>query len=154
MTDIIPPYRTPEALIAAVDVEHLETNPLYTQGRIQPGTTWCNLAAHNIMGRLGVTLPFLIVNKQGAWLREDSNEWRQCDAVEAYANANEGIPTLAIWEGKTESHGHIAVLIPSSTLPPDARDQIAIAQSGKHNFSRGRLSNGFDSLPVLFFTHP
>ncbi len=154
MTTIIPPPpRTPEALISAVDAEDVEHNELYRQGRLQPGTTWCNLFVTNVTKRLGCEVPFVLVNKQGIHLREEANKWRSTDAVTARLLANRGYPVLAIWEGLNDAHGHIAVLLPSSTLPTNKQSQVAIAQSGATNFARGRLANGFDSLPVLFFAH-
>lgn len=154
MTDpIIPPYRTPEALLAAVDAEKVESNPLYVQGRVQPGTTWCNLFATNVTDALGCGIPFKLVNDQVVYLRSPDGGWRECNAPTARARASAGYPTVGVWVGPDSHHGHIVVLLPSSTLPPDKRDQIACAQAGRTNFSRGRLANAFDSLPVEFFTH-
>lgn len=149
---IIPPYRTPESWLAAVDAEEVETNPLYVQGRLVPGSTWCNLLASNVTKRAGCEIPFKLVNDQVAWLRA-STSWRECNAPLARARATGGYPTVGAWAGPDKMHGHIVLVLPSSVLPPDKRDQIAIAQAGRINFARGRLANGFDSLPVEFFTH-
>ncbi len=150
---IVLPYRTPEALIAAVDAEAVETNPLYKQGRIQPGTTWCNLFASNVTKALGCEIPFLLVNSQVVYLRDIVNKWRECNAPTARARANAGYPTVGFWVGPDVHHGHIVVLLPSSKLPSDKRDQMACAQAGRSNFSYGRLATAFDSLPVEFMTH-
>lgn len=159
--------RTPEELIQAVDKEDVLHNDLYRQGRIQPGTTWCNLFASRVMANLGVLLPFEIkpsvflrVNEQAKWLRSlatnegRSHGWRTClDAPEAYDRANRGLPVVAIWEGPDDSHGHIVVLLPSFVLGAGKEGQIACAQAGRTNFPRGRLAQGFDSLPVRFYTN-
>lgn len=145
--------RSAEALLAAVDAEDVLHNPLYLQGRLLPGTTWCNLFTSNVTKRLGVEIPFKLVNQQAKWIRsEGSKVWHWCDAVEAFERANKGYPTIPIWEGPEDSHGHIAVCVPSYVLGVGKENQIAIAQSGRTNFPRGRLAQGFDSLPVRFYT--
>ncbi len=152
--------RTPELLLTAVDAEDVLHNDLYRPGRIQPGTTWCNLFVCNVTKRLDVEVPFEIspgrflrVNDQARWLRgEGAQRWHSCDAPGAFLRANLGYPTVAVWEGESDSHGHIAVVIPSFTLGAGKEDQLAIAQAGRTNFPRGRLAQGFDSLPVRFYT--
>ncbi len=111
--------------------------------------TFCNFFAHDVCEAYGAELPQDLVNVQVKWLDEADGGlaagWSPVDAVEAHFCAERGILTLATWVNE-HGHGHIAVLVPSGT------DQIHIAQAGRTNFIDGKLAQGFDSLPVRFFT--
>jgi len=99
------------------------------------------------------------VNRMNAWIEEHGTNygWRKItvDVPEgtsdrdkqiqietlAQKEANNGMPTLAVWMNPVGIHGHIAVVRPGGAV--DVNRGPIIAQAGGSNFQYGRASSGF-----------
>jgi hypothetical protein len=78
--------------------------------------------------------------------------WIKVTLREAVEYANQGYPTLAVWESSNDSDpGHLAAVRAGNLTDVPLRE-LQIAQSGKSNFSCGALRAGFgDREPIGFF---
>lgn len=111
---------------------HVETNPRYAV-TYKDGTkeTKCNIFAQDVTAAMGAPLPKLMANDIGDWLNTKAeggaNGWKRISVREAEEAANQGKPTIALWENPDGPHGHIAMVRPGT--PNDTRG-VAEAQSG------------------------
>lgn len=86
----------------------------------------------------------MLANETVGWLKKHGNihGWRRIDARMAQQMANEGHPSVAIWENTdSKSHGHIAVIRPGSV--GDKRGP-AISQAGSLVLDASHIGKGFN----------
>ena len=153
MSPIVPPYRSPEnlrAAISAVDVEHApDLQPDYGN----KGWTHCNLAAERICERLGCPLPKgLLANQQAIWLHGILGQeagWAQCAESQGIELSRAGAPVVAIWFNP-DGHGHVGVLTPA----PAGSTECFVAAAGASNHSFIRRTGTFGRHLPLYFFHP
>jgi hypothetical protein len=123
-------------LVAAIDAEQVESNPLYVKNHLGLNETWCNLFAANVSKRKKKPIPPVVVNAQLEWLRAGNGNYRRCSQTEAeLASATGG---LGVRVRPDQPHGHIQIL----------RGDGRCAQAGSVNFSDGPASRGFSAAQL------
>lgn len=137
-----PGARSNVALINVVSQFDVATAKRY---RWEPGKTYCNVFARDVMAAMGCPLPELLANDIYDWLAGQS-EWRKVDADGAKVAADFGHPVLAVKKG--EPHGHVAVLMPSM-----GKAGLWIAQAGKDNLAYAGIRRGFGPAMPEFWRH-
>ena len=159
----------------------VESSPRYEPGT----KTYCNIFAWDVTRAMGAEIPHWVIigDKSGAsavdidgkfkveakkreelkvnqtvsWLKNHgkTNGWRRVDARMAQQMANDGHPTIAVWENPDpESSGHITVVRPGSI--GDDRG-VAIAQSGRLVLDARHIKTGFNDpdleKPIQYWYH-
>ncbi|HWZ42944.1 MAG TPA: hypothetical protein VNW97_05685 [Candidatus Saccharimonadales bacterium] len=124
--------------------------------RYQPGNkTYCNIFVWDVTRAMGFEIPHWVaddrgnrhemrVNQLAGWLNETGKKqgWTHVDARMAQQMANDGHPSIAIWENPNSSiSGHIAVIRPGSV--GDERG-AAISQAGRLVLDASHIDTGFN----------
>ena len=160
-----PPPRSPERLLEVVAAAQLETCERYSRRDISGDgkpETFCNKFVSDATRALACGVPdvFLVEGRwrelqvlhQRDWLCNwgPRHGWERLSSAHvAQAMADQGQVAVALWQGPSAAHGHIALVVPSQGQPG-----TWIAQAGASNFSRGTLAQGFGSYVVELFGHP
>lgn len=155
--------RTTKRYMDVVRQFGVETNPRY---RMRDGNndgiidTYCNVFVTDVAEAYGCYLPHWHLNSEFSanrlieWLRSDSAAggvrygWEMVSPYAAKAAVMEGLLTIACYRNP-KGVGHVAVVLP---IPSDDDSNPYIAQAGRKNFVGRRLTDGFGTLPVVFFT--
>src|SRR5256885_2649840 len=118
------------------------TNPLYAASKT---ATYCNFFVQDVTRAMGAPLPELLVNDTSNWLNDrtkgGARGWRKLTPNEAQQTANNGHPTVAIWNNPSGGHGHIAMVRPGSI--GDSRGD-AEAQAGRLTLNATHVTRGFN----------
>jgi hypothetical protein len=149
--------RSAEAYVKVIDQFQVEKNPRYKPLIEVPNNlkTFCNIFCWDCTRALGCEIPHwwlnseLTANEMISWLdgRGELHGWKKATKEEARVSALAGRPTVAAWKNpKRSAPGHMAMVLPDSK-------EIIIAQAGKDNFARARLSVGFGDFSVSFWVH-
>jgi hypothetical protein len=136
-----------------IDQFHVSTNPKYAVA--QNGDTLCNVFAEDVTSAMGAGLPRVRANEIFNWLERKgaANGWREITPDEAQRMANDGHPTLAIWQNTRGIHGHVAIVRPGSVGDPRG---IAEAQSGNLIVNATHREKGFNGLSpqsIVYWYH-
>lgn len=95
--------------------------------------TWCNRFVSDATRALGCPVPYLLANKQVAWLESDGAKlgWFEVPEPAARGLVQLGWPVVAA-RRKMLGHGHVAMGKPLSPDTPEAlRAQLCITQAGR-----------------------
>lgn len=156
---IIPPYRSPDNLRAAV----ARVDPIHAAD-LQPGwwpeppghmadVTWCNKCACRILLALGVSIPKgMLVNDLAVWFSGPAGRaggWRGCSEGKAMERAAGGYPVVAVWANPSGPHGHIGVGVPG----PAGALELHVAAAGATNHDDIRRSGTFGPYFPSYFMH-
>jgi predicted chitinase/LysM repeat protein len=146
-----------------IDQFAVGSNPRY-----QPrnGNTYCNIFAWDVTRAMGAEIPHWVdangnptgvgqgreldANAGHQWLENHGSRfgWREVNAEEVQALANQGHPTVASWHNPG-GIGHIAVVRPGELNERGP----AIAQAGARNFNEGHVRDSFGNAPVKYFVN-
>jgi LysM repeat protein len=143
-------------------------NPRHLAGH---GKTYCNIFVWDVSRAMGAEVPHWInaagniaapgaaganeININGGvnWMKShgvSEHDWRKATPAQAQDAANQGLISVVMWKNPTGGHGHTAVIRPGSINNKGPE----IAQAGRHNFNRGRITDGFGNLsPLEYFIH-
>jgi peptidoglycan hydrolase-like protein with peptidoglycan-binding domain len=148
-----PKNRSAEQIRQVIDYFNVADNSNKRYAR-QPGETYCNIFARDVMLCLRAPLPHWVgtteqdANKMHDWLSKPANDWGKVTADDASKAASQGIPALASWKN-VSGIGHIAVVRPEKGEPNNPR----IAQAGSRNFKNGLVTDGFGDRTVSYFIY-
>lgn len=166
--------RDPAALLVVLKQFEVATNPRFTPRDLNAdGTqeTFCNVFTSDFTLAMSKPIPHtvdangnpvplrdpvtgkrnrkaieLTANATARWLERHGarHGWRPCTELAARENANQGRPTVAVWEHHG-GIGHIAPVIPGPA------GQTTIAQAGAVCFESGPLKRGFGNIVPKFY---
>lgn len=161
--------RCPEAYNQVINQFGVGTNPRYAvrdssgDGRAD---TFCNIFVWDVTRAMSVELPHWVTadgtpsnagqgtevsaNALCRWLGRHGEKygWRRVDAATAQYRANQGQPTVVVWENPN-GPGHVAVVRPGTFGSAGP----AMAQAGQQNFNQGAVGDGFGTRAVTYWTH-
>lgn len=142
-----PGARTPQLLTDVVAQFGVTTKPRYHPS---PNATYCNIFVQDVMAAMGAPLPRettanltlqrLVAGELRPWQAAKGDAARQA----AVAAARAGKPALMGWYNPKGTHGHVAVLLPTSVgMSP------MIAQAGQKNFLEELATKGFSAAKLV-----
>jgi hypothetical protein len=165
--------RNPISYAKALEQFDVEHNPRYSQrdsngdGKVD---TFCNKFLADGSRALGCEIPAILfsysrandgtivllgkelsANGMAEWFASKKDElagWHEVNASDAILRANDGFPTVVIWNNPGGT-GHVAWVLPSPVDGP-----MQVAQAGSTNFFNGPIRKGFGNAQGLkFYTH-
>lgn len=158
-----PGARSPAALVEVARQFDVASNTRY-QPRNE--STFCNIYCWDVTRAMHAEVPHWVddagapvgpakgrelpVNGMVLWLEHVGPRygWTSTDEYGARTAANRGEPSLVTWANPTGGHGHVAVVVPSTT------SETLIAQAGTRCFYGLPVSRGFGSTrPLHWWTH-
>lgn len=161
---VVPPLinnassRSPQMLDEVVDQFDVESAARYRPRDVTGDgkkETWCNLYVSDLTAALCAPVPHWLGGKWQTvvdnvkWLRAGYNGWRPTSSVEAQKAADAGYPAVAAWEPIGDTHGHIALLVPSH-----GHGGVWLTQAGARCYRRAPVLACFGSRePLLWFRH-
>lgn len=162
----LPATRSAARLDRVLDQFSVETSARYM--RAANGATFCNIFAWDFCCAMGVELPHWIdpvtrlacdvgkgeemsANCMPGWLENVGRNlgWLECGPAGAQQEADDGHPTLAVWQAHVGHTGHVAVVTPHGW---NRQDGPWICNVGARNFRRGPLARGFGSMVPRYWS--
>ena len=146
--------RSAEAYNLVIDQFNVSNNKRYEQRDVTgdgKDNTFCNVFAIDVLDAMGVNVDRGRANTIANWFEEkgQDNGWTEVSAEEAQNYANQGLPTVAVWENPNpDDSGHIAIVRPYDPTMGLDSSGIYIAQAGSKNFNYDEVSIGFGSNKV------
>lgn len=160
------PARSPERTLEVVAAGHLDDDDCPYRKLLDVPTgnvkTFCNKWVCDATTALACRIPDegYVAGQLREWQVLEMKQWLLgvgvvshgwellASAHVAQAMADQGQVGVALWQGATADHGHIALVVPSLGEPG-----TWIAQAGASCHSRCRVEVGFGDLPVTYFGH-